>query len=396
MTCRDHIPPGHKLAITGIDQNAPVRKYNQIIGFASRPIAQGEHVHTHNLETRAFSRDPAIGLDRLPTNYVTEQKRATFHGILRADGRVATRNYIGVLTTVNCSATVARYIADSFRGDALSDFPNVDGVVALCHGTGCGMDLLTHFARGRLRRQMARSGASPDELRSIERMVPPDRLTIGFARRFATYKRANLLFHNVPWLQAILTNPDRPVQIVFAGKAHPADKEGQALIRQIFELAQTPELKGHLYLLEDYDMRMGRFLTQGVDVWLNNPRPPKEASGTSGMKAALNGVLNLSVMDGWWVEGYNEKNGWAFGYDHDIGDAGRQDNEDALALYTMLQDEIVPLFYDRNDNGVPVGWVERMKESMASCGGRFSAHRMVADYTELAYVPLGTGVSSKK
>jgi altronate hydrolase len=139
ITCRDHIPPGHKLAITGIDQNAPVRKYNQIIGFASRPIAQGEHVHTHNLETRAFSREHAIGLDRLPTNYVPEQKRAAFHGILRADGRMATRNYIGVLTTVNCSATVARYIADSFRGDALSDFPNVDGVVALCHGTGCGM-----------------------------------------------------------------------------------------------------------------------------------------------------------------------------------------------------------------------------------------------------------------
>jgi len=139
IICRDPIPPGHKLAITGIDHNAPVRKYNQIIGFASRPIAQGEHVHTHNLEIRAFSRDHAIGLDRRPTDYVTTQKQATFHGFLRADGGVGTRNYIGVLTTVNCSATVARYIADAFRGDALTDFPNVDGVVALCHGTGCGM-----------------------------------------------------------------------------------------------------------------------------------------------------------------------------------------------------------------------------------------------------------------
>jgi len=139
IICRDPIPPGHKLAITGIDHNAPVRKYNQIIGFASRPIAQGEHVHTHNLEIRAFSRDHAIGLDRRSTDYVTTQKQATFHGFLRADGGVGTRNYIGVLTTVNCSATVARYIADAFRGDALTDFPNVDGVVALCHGTGCGM-----------------------------------------------------------------------------------------------------------------------------------------------------------------------------------------------------------------------------------------------------------------
>jgi len=139
IVCRDTIPPGHKLAITGIDPHAPVRKYNQIIGFASRPIAQGEHVHTHNLKTRAFSRDPAIGLDRRPTDYVTAQKRATVQGIPRADGRVGTRNYIGVLPTVNCSATVARYIADALQGDALSDFPNVDGVVALCHGTGCGM-----------------------------------------------------------------------------------------------------------------------------------------------------------------------------------------------------------------------------------------------------------------
>ncbi len=251
-------------------------------------------------------------------------------------------------------------------------------------------EIISRFIRGRIRRQWARHGSSPDDLRSVENLFPADRLTIGFARRFATYKRASLLFHNVPWLQAILTNPDRPVQLVFAGKAHPADAQGQGLIRHIHELSHSPELKGHVYMLEDYDMRMGRFLIQGVDVWLNNPRPPEEASGTSGMKAALNGVLNLSVLDGWWVEGANSgKNGWAFGHPHDIGDHGRQDSEDAVALYQLLQDEIVPKFYDRNDNGIPIDWVEMMKESIASCGGRFSSHRMVEDYVRHAYAVLG-------
>jgi starch phosphorylase len=159
--------------------------------------------------------------------------------------------------------------------------------------------LLTRFSRGRIRRQYARHGASPDELRAVDTLLPPDRLTVGFARRFATYKRALLMFHNIPWLQAILTNPDRPVQVIFAGKAHPADKMGQEYIRRILELSKSPELAGHIYVLEDYDIRMGRFLTQGVDVWLNNPRPPQEASGTSGMKAAMNGGLNLSILDGW-------------------------------------------------------------------------------------------------
>ncbi len=250
--------------------------------------------------------------------------------------------------------------------------------------------LLTRFVRGRFRRQLARHGASPDELRSVERMLPPDRLTLGFARRFATYKRATLMFHNIPWLQAILTNPDRPVQVIFAGKAHPADRHGQEFIRHIVELSQSPELAGHVYILEDYDLRMARFLVQGVDVWVNNPRPPQEASGTSGMKAAINGVLNLSVLDGWWAEGYNGKNGWTFGSHGESGDHAGQDNEDALAFYRVLQDEIVPLFYDRNEQGVPLGWVERMEESMISTLTRFSTHRMVTEYVEKAYVPLGS------
>ena len=144
-------------------------------------------------------------------------------------------------------------------------------------------------------------------------MLPPDRLTLGFARRFATYKRATLDVPQRPWLQAILTNPDRPVQVVFAGKAHPADRPGQDFIRHIVELSRSPELRGHIYIMENYDHRVARFLVQGVDVWVNNPRPPEEASGTSGMEAAINGAINASVLDGWWAEAFDGDNGWAFG-----------------------------------------------------------------------------------
>jgi glycogen phosphorylase len=247
---------------------------------------------------------------------------------------------------------------------------------------------LSRFARGRILRQRARHGASPDELRAVSNILSPDWLTIGFARRFATYKRALLLFHNLPWLQAILTNPDRPVQILIAGKAHPADQNGQGLIRRIVELSRTPELSGHVHFLENYDMRMARYLVQGVDVWLNNPRPPLEASGTSGMKAAMNGGLNLSILDGWWLEGHNGKNGWAFGIEWGNGDHAAQDNEDAIALYRTLQDHIVPMYYDRDEQGVPRAWVSMMREAIRSTITDFSSDRMVKEYAKHAYIPL--------
>jgi starch phosphorylase len=253
-----------------------------------------------------------------------------------------------------------------------------------------GRRLLTRFARGRILRQQARQGASPDELRAITSMLSPDWLTIGFARRFATYKRALLLFHNMPWLQAILTNPERPVQIIIAGKAHPADQNGQGLIRRIVELSKTPELRGHVHFLENYDMRMARFLVQGVDVWLNNPRPPLEASGTSGMKVAMNGGLNLSILDGWWLEGHNGRNGWAFGLEWGNGDHDAQDNEDAIALYRTLQDEVVPTYYDRDEEGIPRAWVAMMREAIRSTIADFSSDRMVKEYVSNAYIPLSS------
>lgn len=249
-------------------------------------------------------------------------------------------------------------------------------------------ETLSRFVQGRLRRQFARHGASPDELRAVERMVRPDVLTLGFARRFATYKRANLMFRDVHRLASIVTNPSHPVQMVFAGKAHPADEHGQAIIRHLVELSRLPDLSGHLFVLEDYDARMARFLVQACDVWVNNPRPPMEASGTSGMKAAMNGVLNLSVRDGWWAEGYQEDNGWAFGWADAHDDHETADAHDADDFYRVLADEVIPLYHDRNQAGLPEAWVERMRRSIASSLIRFSSHRMAADYVELAYGPM--------
>ena len=217
-------------------------------------------------------------------------------------------------------------------------------------------------------------------------MLPPDRLTVGFARRFATYKRATLLLQDLPRLQAIMTNPERPVQFVFAGKAHPADTGGQDLIRRVVELSQRPEFRGHLFFVEDYDMSVGRLLTGGCDVWLNSPVPPKEASGTSGMKSALNGGLNLSVPDGWWAEAaVPGQNGWTFGPD---GLEAYDDDADAAGLYELLENEVVPLFYDRDGDGVPKAWVKMMKEAIVSSVFEFSTHRMLMDYATQAYFPL--------
>ncbi|MDX1690894.1 MAG: alpha-glucan family phosphorylase [Acidimicrobiia bacterium] len=244
--------------------------------------------------------------------------------------------------------------------------------------------LLRHLRR-RLREQLSRHGASPGDLRRVRSMLPAERLTIVFARRFATYKRAGLLLSDFGRLQWILTNPERPVQIVFSGKAHPADREGQALIQRVVEMSKTPELSGHIVFLEDYDMEIARYLVGGADVWLNNPRPPMEASGTSGMKAAANGCLNLSVLDGWWGEGYDGTNGWGFA-EHSDGDEA-----DAGRLYDILEHEVVPLFFDRDEEGLPRGWIAKMKRAITTVGPPFSAQRMVAEYLEGYYIEANGG-----
>ena len=255
-------------------------------------------------------------------------------------------------------------------------------------------EIFTNFARGRLRRQFARHGVSPDELREVDDMLPNDRLTLGFARRFASYKRATLMFTDLDRFEALVTNPKMPVQVVFAGKAHPADRPGQDFIRQIYELSQRPSLKGHVFMLEDYDARIARFMVQGADVWVNNPRPPMEASGTSGMKAAINGTLNLSARDGWWLEGFNGTNGWAFGSPNGNHDHEAEDQADAVSFYELMESEVVPAYYDQDAEGVSARWTKMMLDSVASTLVAFSSHRMVADYANLAYFPMGTRSSS--
>jgi starch phosphorylase len=253
--------------------------------------------------------------------------------------------------------------------------------------------LLT-LVRERVREQLARHGRSPGDLRRVQELLRPEVLTLGFARRFATYKRADLLFRDAARLREILTSTDRPVQIVYAGKAHPADKPGQDVLRRIFEAARSDELWGHVVLLENYDMRVARFLVQGVDVWVNTPRRPMEASGTSGMKAAANGALNLSVLDGWWAEGYDPGIGWAVGKPEAYTDADVQDREDSDSLYRALADGIAPAFYELDAAGRPAGWILRMKRSIGRLAPRFSTERMVRDYALKAYLPAMRAVDA--
>ncbi len=244
--------------------------------------------------------------------------------------------------------------------------------------------------------QFARHGRSPDELRLTDDLLDPEFLTIGFARRFATYKRADLFLRDAERLRAMAADSDRPLQLVFAGKAHPADRPGQDLIRSIHQASHTPALEGRLVFLENYDMRVGRHLVQGVDLWLNTPRRPFEASGTSGMKAAMNGVLNCSILDGWWCEGYDPAHGWAIGNDDHLDNEPEQDGRDAESLYHVLSDEIIPCYYGRNEQGLPADWIRRMKHSIAHLSARFSTARMVRDYTERYYLPATRGELSGK
>jgi starch phosphorylase len=246
---------------------------------------------------------------------------------------------------------------------------------------------LVAFARARLKAQLKRRGAPPAEVARAEEVLDPEALTIGFARRFATYKRGTLIFRNLDRLTAIINNKERPVQIVFAGKAHPRDHGGKELIAEILHIARRPELRRRVVFLEDYDINVARYLVQGIDVWLNNPRRPLEASGTSGMKVCCNGGLNLSILDGWWVEGYAGDNGWAIGAGEEYTDLVYQDDVESRAIYDLLEQEIVPQFYTRSSDGLPRGWLRMMKRSMSTICPVFNTNRMVQEYVEKCYWP---------
>jgi starch phosphorylase len=246
---------------------------------------------------------------------------------------------------------------------------------------------LVAFVRTRMRLQLQRRGMTEAEIQGAEDVLSPYTLTISFSRRFATYKRANLLLKDPERLIGLLTDSERPIQLIFAGKAHPHDLEGKELIRQLVHFARDPRVRSQMVFLEDYDLTMARYLTSGSDVWLNTPRRPLEASGTSGMKAAMNGVLNLSVLDGWWDEAYRPECGWAVGSGEEYADTELQDEIESKALYDLLEQEIVPLFYSRGRDGLPRGWIERMKAAMSCVGREMNSHRMLLEYSEKFYLP---------
>jgi starch phosphorylase len=246
---------------------------------------------------------------------------------------------------------------------------------------------LVHFVRRRATEQRRRNEYPEDLIKAAESALDPEVLTIGFARRFATYKRASLIFSDIARLKRLLGSSQRPMQLVFAGKAHPADRPGQEVLRQVHEAAFDGDMKNKVIFVEDYDINVGRHLVQGVDVWLNNPRRPQEASGTSGQKVLLNGGLNFSVLDGWWAEAYDGLNGFAIGDGITHVSVEEQDRRDAASLYETLENQVIPLYYDRDEQGVPRGWIERMKRTIRTLGWRFNTDRMVIDYARNCYLP---------
>jgi starch phosphorylase len=254
-------------------------------------------------------------------------------------------------------------------------------------------NLLLAFVRRRVSRQCRRRGESDAVVEAARNLLDPNILTIGFARRFATYKRADLIMSDPERLYRLLNDPERPIQIVFAGKAHPADEPGKQFIKKIANSRHDERCASRIVFLEDYDINVCRHMIQGVDVWMNNPRRPLEASGTSGQKVVLNGGLNLSVLDGWWAEAYDGTNGFAIGKGTSHISDQISDQRDAQALYDTLEDEVIPLFYERDVDGMPRGWIQRMKNSISSLAWRFSAHRMVMDYTKSAYLTAAGGLS---
>jgi starch phosphorylase len=253
---------------------------------------------------------------------------------------------------------------------------------------------LLQFVRRRAVEQAERRGESREVLQRLGKVLSPDALTIGFARRFATYKRANLILTDIENLASMVNDPKRPVQFVFAGKAHPNDEPGKRVLQQIAELMRNPRFADKFVFVEDYDINVGRHFVQGVDVWLNNPRRPQEASGTSGQKVVLNGGLNLSVLDGWWAEAYDGMNGFAIGTGRTHADMNLHDARDAEDLRRTLREEVIPLYYQRDRDGLPRGWIKRMKRTIRTLGWRFNADRMVMDYTLKCYVPAAGGTSS--
>ena len=394
------------------------------------PVAAGNDVFNYDLVDRYFGDFwPQLGLDREQFHSIAQQDlswgsgfsmtilalrlSAQHNGVSRLHGDVSRRMWhflwpdievdevpIGSITNgihtatwlaPRLAAVYRRYLGEKWY-DSLDDpalWAHVEDIPAdelwEAHRTLKG-DLI-EYARQRVARQRMRTGEAASTIAAAGALLDPDALTLGFARRFATYKRATLLFRDPARLTKLLNDPKRPVQIIFAGKAHPNDQPGQDLIRQVYQYSLQPQFAGRIIFLDDYDIDMARHLVAGCDVWLNTPIRPHEASGTSGQKASLNGLPNCSIIDGWWEEGYNGHNGWAIGEPRDYADEDTRDAADAAALYDLFEREIVPAYYDRGLDGVPHSWVATMKNAIRSVAPAFSMRRMLKDYVNQLYVP---------
>jgi len=316
---------------------------------------------------------PGVDVDEVPIDYITNG--------------VHTPYWIAP----EMSTLLTRYLGDDWENHV--DEPDLWNAVAeipdeeLWQTHLQRKEALINYARRNLKRHHLRLGEGSIQMAEFEYMLDRDAFIIGFARRFATYKRATLIFRDPERLRRILNNPERPVQIIFAGKAHPADGPGKALIEQVYRFSRSDAFRGKVIFLENYDIEMARYLVSGTDLWLNNPIRPHEASGTSGQKAALNGQPNCSILDGWWAEGYNGRNGWAIGEAREYHDPNAQDEADSFSLYALLENEIVPSYYDRGDDGIPHRWIAIMKEAIRTCAPAFSMRRMLKEYTTRYYVP---------
>jgi starch phosphorylase len=353
----------------------PNERFNMAFLAARISSAANGVSRLHRVVTQKMVKEmwPGYSLEEIPVDSVTNG--------------VHLRSWVSVEMT----ALLNRYIGHRWAEEPATsgDWNRVDRVPdhELWRVHQIRRERLINYARQALESQLQRRGASDAEIAASRAVLNPDALTIGFARRFATYKRATLLLRDIPRLKRILMNPDRPVQILIAGKAHPHDTAGKDLIRQIIHFARDPEIRSSVVFLEDYDIRVARHMVQGADVWLNTPRRPNEASGTSGMKLLANGGLNISVLDGWWAEAYGREVGWAIGRGEDYTNDDYQDAVESDALYNLLEKDVAPLFYERDQENLPRRWITKMKASMKRLCPIFNTNRMVTEYVERFYVP---------
>jgi starch phosphorylase len=377
---------------------------DELLQLGAFPLKYGEKQSSFSMTIFALRLAcKANGVSRLHATVAREMWSPLYPGLPKKEipiTHITNGIHTNTWISYEFSTLFDRYLGSNWRDDPadhsiwerVSSIPDAE----LWRAHERRKERLVTFARERLKSQMERRGLSKKAIEHIDEVLDSDALTIGFARRFATYKRADLMFRDLERFRAILVNKNKPVQLIVSGKAHPQDLLGKKLIQKIVDFANDNELKGKIVFLEDYDMNVAHYLVQGVDIWLNNPLRPQEASGTSGMKAAINGVLNFSILDGWWCEGYNGDNGWTIASIDKFLDREYQDDVDSRSIYETLEREIVPLFYDRSADGMPRGWIKKMKSAMQSLGPVFNTNRMIEEYTRRFYIPASIGGSEMK